>query len=245
MFSVMMACGQKKESKEAPKVQEKNVQEKTTKSENYQKPSKEVVTGKINYATNSNFRLLKKGYASKNIYLQNIVAEKFEQMADEALKSGIKLVAISGARDYHYQKGIWERKYKALKGTPEEKAQNILRYSSMPMTSRHHWGTDIDINSLDNRYFASGKGLKEYQWLQQNASKYGFCQVYSDKSGGRTGYEMEKWHWSYLPIANEYLEFYNQNVKYSDFKDFSAAETAEKLQVIKNYVNGIHRCPSP
>ena len=56
-------------------------------------------------------------------------------------------------------------------------AKTILLYSSMPTTSRHHWGTDMDINSLENSYFASGQGLKEYTWLKKNAAKFGFCQV--------------------------------------------------------------------
>ena len=51
----------------------------------------------------------------------------------------------------------------------------------MPSTSRHHWGTDIDLNSLNNSYFSSGKGLKEYDWLTTNANHYGFYQVYTDE----------------------------------------------------------------
>jgi len=45
----------------------------------------------------------------------------------------------------------------------------------MPTASRHHWGTDVDINSVDPDYFMNGTGLKEYEWLKKNAYKYGFC----------------------------------------------------------------------
>ncbi len=49
----------------------------------------------------------------------------------------------------------------------------------MPQASRHHWGTDVDINSVEPEYFESGQGLKEYTWLQENAWKFGFCQPYT------------------------------------------------------------------
>ena len=45
--------------------------------------------------------------------------------------------------------------------------KEIMKYSSMPSTSRHHWGTDIDLNSLENSYFEKGEGKKySIGWLQ-------------------------------------------------------------------------------
>jgi LAS superfamily LD-carboxypeptidase LdcB len=124
--------------------------------------------------------------------------------------------------------------------------RTILTYSSMPSTSRHHWGTDIDINCVEGKYFESGKGLKEYNWLCENASKFGFCQVYtSKKNSNRTGYEMEKWHWSYLPVASKNLENFNKLIKYSDIKGFKGSNLAPKVKSIENYVNGIdNKCLS-
>lgn len=124
---------------------------------------------------------------------------------------------------------------------PIERAKKILEYSSMPSTSRHHWGTDIDINSLDNSYFTKGKGKKEYEWLVKNANDFGFYQVYTNKNNGRKGYNMEKWHWSYLPLANKYLNYYNKNIKYKDIKGFNGSKFAKKLNIIKDYVNGVSK----
>jgi len=63
----------------------------------------------------------------------------------------------------------------------------------MPTASRHHWGTDVDINSVDPDYFLNGTGLQEYEWLKKNAYKYGFCQPYSPKDSVHrsTGYNLE------------------------------------------------------
>ena len=121
----------------------------------------------------------------------------------------------------------------------KERARLILLYSSMPGTSRHHWGTDMDLNALENSYFDSGDGLKAYQWLTAHAVEFGFCQPYTSKRNGRTGYEEEKWHWSYLPLSSELLTSYVNLVKYSDIKGFNGSETASKLKAIQNYVQGI------
>lgn len=109
----------------------------------------------------------------------------------------------------------------------------------MPSTSRHHWGTDMDLNSLNNSYFASGKGKKIYDWLTNNAYKYGFYQVYTDKVNGRTGYNLERWHWSYLPLASAYLEQYNTTINYSDIISFEGSDLAEEIKVIPEFVNGV------
>lgn len=163
-------------------------------------------------------------------------------MAHEAKKENISLYIISGTRNFNHQKRIWNykwnTKYKNL--TPLNRVLKILEYSSMPSTSRHHWGTDIDLNNLTNNYFSYGKGLKEYNWLIENAPKFGFYQVYTSKSTGRTGYNEEKWHWSYAPLSTLYLEYYNKNISYSDIKDFDGFEFDKDLNIIPDYVNGIN-----
>jgi LAS superfamily LD-carboxypeptidase LdcB len=111
----------------------------------------------------------------------------------------------------------------------------------MPGTSRHHWGTDIDLNSLNNKYFSTGEGKEIYTWLTENASDYGFCQTYTLKDPTRpTGYEEEKWHWSYLPLARPFLDQYAQKVGYDDLKGFLGWETAKILRVIEDYVQSIN-----
>ena len=86
-----------------------------------------------------------------------------------------------------------------------ENAKKILLYSSMPSTSRHHWGTDIDINSLEPSYFEYGRGKIEYDWLVKNGAKFGFCQTYSDfaKNDRSSGYQEESWHWTYMPKSKK------------------------------------------
>ncbi|HAJ99370.1 MAG TPA: hypothetical protein DCM62_05030, partial [Bacteroidales bacterium] len=108
-------------------------------------------------------------------------------------------------------------------------------------TSRHHWGTDIDINSVEPAYFATDKGKREYRWLCENAAKFGFCQPYTPHGQNRWGgYEEEPWHWSYVPIAANYLIAFQKMVSYQHIRDFDGWETAEELKIIRNFVVNIN-----
>uniref|UniRef100_UPI0039A56A91 M15 family metallopeptidase n=1 Tax=Ornithobacterium rhinotracheale TaxID=28251 RepID=UPI0039A56A91 len=205
---------------------------------------KDYLVGKTNFAKDSAFVLVPAKYCNKPTYLRREAYAAFLKMHAAARRAGFDLLIVSGARNFQHQKSIWERKWRANAQLPAKaRAQKILLYSSMPMSSRHHWGTDLDLNALNNAYFESGKGKKLYEWLQTNAAQYGFCQVFTDKRlKGRTGYEMEKWHWSYMPIAKQLLQDYNAQISVKDFKGFLGSETADALQIIERYVNGINAC---
>jgi len=176
----------------------------------------------------------------------------FVRMAEAAQANGYKLRIVSAFRSFSDQKQIWEDKWtgKTLveRGklpqtvpNPEKRALKILEYSSMPGTSRHHWGTDFDLNSLNNSYFKTTEGKRTYDWLTQHAAEFGFCQTYTAKGEGRpTGYEEEKWHWSYIPVASWYLKQYPVDVGYERLTGFLGSDAAKGIDVIKNYVDGIN-----
>ena len=205
--------------------------------------SKEELLGKINPASNSSFSLVPEEYCNKSgIYLRNEVLEAFLMLRQLAEDEGITLIIISGTRSFNHQKSIWDRKWGRTRymGWQEiDKAIDILTYSSMPGTSRHHWGTDIDFNSLENSYFDAGDGLKVYEFLKRCGEEMGFKQVYTSKKDGRTGYEEEKWHWSYMPTSSVMLEKYNKLVSIQDLGGFNGSQVADSLQIIDNFVNGI------
>lgn len=200
------------------------------------------ILGKFNYRKDTTFTKVGEIHSSKTIYIKKEVYGSFIKMFNQAKAENVNLQIISGTRNFYEQKSIWERKwvkYKNLK--PLERVKKILEYSSMPSTSRHHWGTDVDLNNLNNSYFEKGSGKKEYDWLVVNANKYGFYQVYNSKKLGRNGYNMEKWHWSYLPLSNQYLSYYNDRISYQEISGFKGSELALELNVIKNYVNGVNK----
>jgi LAS superfamily LD-carboxypeptidase LdcB len=184
-------------------------------------------------------------------YLRVEVFHAFKRMYEAAKKDGIKLKIISATRNFENQKTIWENKWTGrtlLEGNinatsfnkGSERAIQILKYSSMPGTSRHHWGTDIDINALENSYFESGVGKKEYDWLQSNGAKFGFCQTYTAMFSDRnTGYQEEKWHWTYMPISSKLTLLAKKILRDDMINGFLGSEAAIEIEVVEKYVLAI------
>jgi len=218
----------------------------------------QYLTGQFEPAADTLFELIDKPYAVRPLYIRKETGESFKKMYAAALQEGIKLQITSATRNFKQQKNIWDSKWNSKKPVDgkklppvsklagKERVLKILRWSAMPSTSRHHWGTDIDMNSADPKYWEKGKGLETFLWLQAHAAEYGFCQTYSDFGESRqTGYQVEKWHWSYLPLAKTFTEAYPRLINDSLIATFafSGAETATELAIIKNYVQGInYRC---
>lgn len=214
----------------------------------------EYITGRFDPKVHPDFVAIPRKYADRaGMYVRREVMDAFVKMYDAAAKEGIDMQIRSAMRNFDYQKGIWERKYSGQRdlsdGTnvakdiqdPKEKCLKILEYSAMPSTSRHHWGTDIDINSFNNKYFESGKGKQLYDWMQANAASYGFCQPYTAFSKGRPfGYQEEKWHWSYLPLSKPLTKLAQKHLNDSMIQGFSGAETATDIGVVEKYVLGIN-----
>ena len=154
--------------------------------------------------------------------LQFQAHEAFLLMQKEALKVGIEIKVVSSYRSYEHQKRIWTRKYtrfiaEGLK--PEQAIRKIIEYSTIPGTSRHHWGTDIDIidgsiaapkDVLNAKHF-EGKGVyvKLKNWLDVNADEFGFCLVYTNDEN-RKGFKYEPWHYSFKPISKKMLVQYQK-----------------------------------
>lgn len=214
--------------------------------------SKDELLGKIEPSQQEGFSRIAAQYTDKeNIYLREQAYEDFVSMAQAAKEVGIALQIVSATRNFAAQKSIWEAKWNGQRKVdgmdlsqsmpdPQQRALKILEYSSMPGTSRHHWGTDMDLNTLSNSYFASGEGKKVYEWLLAHAHEYGFCQVYTEKGAQRPdGYNEEKWHWSYMPLAAQFLEQYNQKISYEDLGGFDGGQVARQIEAIGKYVNGI------
>jgi zinc D-Ala-D-Ala carboxypeptidase len=196
--------------------------------------------GKFNPDKHPDFIKIDSQYTNKsNIYLRKEVYLAFLKMYNAALKDGYKLIIISAARNFEYQKRIWDGKWKKEKSKKaKDKVLNILKYSAMPCSSRHHWGTDFDINTLEASAFENGKNKKIYDWMVANAHKYGFYQPYT--KGRKSGYNEEKWHWTYLPTSKMILNYMKLNFNNNMITGFKGAETAVEIDILNNYILGIN-----
>ena len=154
--------------------------------------------------------------------LRKDAADAFKEMRSSALQKGIDIYSQSSYRGYASQEGIWTRKYSAFtKGglAPIKAIEKIIEYSTIPGTSRHHWGTDLDITDKNQptpsdpllaRHFEKG-GCYEVlkNWLNENAETFGFYEVYTN-TPGRRGFKYEPWHFSYKPLSQVMLKEYKE-----------------------------------
>lgn len=205
----------------------------------------DYLTGKFNPAKHDAFALVPKRLANRpGYYLRKETLAALIKMHSAAKKDGVTLTIRSATRNFVYQKSIWERKWRKQKKSRSDKnkALNILKLSSMPGTSRHHWGTEVDFNAFNNGWFESGKGLKLFKWLEKNAATYGFQRPYTKKDSQRpTGYNEEKWHWSYTPLSIPMVRDAKLALTDKDITGFLGSKTAGQIGVIKNYVLGINK----
>ena len=203
------------------------------------------LTGNYNPAKHPAFVKVPKRYANrKGYYLREEAFDAFKLMHAAARKDKVKLIIRSASRNFDYQKRIWNRKWQEKHKSfpdPKSRVENILKYSSMPGTSRHHWGTEVDLNSFNNGWFTYGKGLKLFKWMNENAGKYGFHRPYTAKNSQRpTGYNEEKWHWSYTPLSKLMLNDAEGLITDNKITGFSGSEHAASLSIVKNYIFGVH-----
>ncbi len=210
--------------------------------------------GKFDPTTREDFAPIPAKYniAGYKMYLRKEALQAFEKMAETAEKNGIELNITSATRNFDYQKNLWNNKWTGItfvegkdlsKSIPDgrERFEKILEYSAVPGTSRHHWGTDIDINGVDPKYFETAEGEKVYEWLTENALLFGFCQTYNQKGTDRiAGYNEEKWHWSYLPLSQAFTQEYTRLIKDTDISGFDGDEYVAEENLIKNYVLSIN-----
>lgn len=176
--------------------------------------------------------------------------QAFSKMKSAAFKNGIKLKVISSYRDYKHQNRIWEGKYERYTASglsPTKAIRKIIEYSTIPGTSRHHWGTDLDIvdgsvsqpkNVLLEKHFRQEGSFSRFKtWMDHNANDYGFYLVYTNKKG-RKGFKYEPWHYSYAPLSVPMLKEYKKlDIKKELQKTVLMGSTNFTTEFIQQYMN--------
>ena len=159
--------------------------------------------------------------------LQADAAAAFKALQFDAAAAGFELAIASSYRSFERQCLIWNGKACGDRTvhddagtslvladmTPEQQLHAILRFSALPGTSRHHWGTDIDV--YDAAAMPSGYALQLspaevaaggmfddlHCWLDLRMAageSHGFYRPYAIDTGGVSP---ERWHLSYAPLA--------------------------------------------
>ncbi|WP_319781563.1 M15 family metallopeptidase [Oceanisphaera sp. IT1-181] len=148
----------------------------------------------------------------------------FMAMQAAAARAGFNLQPASSYRNFNRQLAIWNAKYEGLRPvldassqpldtlslTPSQRIDAILHWSALPGTSRHHWGSDVDVYdptllpastklALEPwEYEADGYFYPLSLWLNANMARFGFYLPFANANGGVA---IEPWHLSYRPVA--------------------------------------------
>lgn len=166
--------------------------------------------------------------------LRPATAVAFIAMQQAASADGIELALASSYRSFARQLLIWNEKFTGLRPVldinsrpldvsaldDEARIHAILRWSALPGTSRHHWGTDMDIYAPSLlpsgqtlqlepwEYSPSGYFAKLTRWLDSHMQEHGFCRPFAHDQGGVA---VEPWHLSHSSESLRMSQFLTQD----------------------------------
>lgn len=120
-----------------------------------------------------------------------------QEMFDDMRAEGIYPEVVSGWRTYEKQQQLMEEKIQeyVTEGYSYDEAKTKAKeWVAIPGTSEHQLGLAVDINADGvNSY-----GYEVYDWLLENAWKYGFVKRYPEDKTEITGIINEPWHYRYV-----------------------------------------------
>jgi len=112
-----------------------------------------------------------------------------EEMLEEAKDDDIELGIVSAYRSFDFQRTL-KAAYVVQYGAGANK------FSADQGYSEHQLGTTVDFSTPALGGGLSGFNKTEaYEWLQDNAYKYGFTLSYPE---GNSFYVYEPWHWRFV-----------------------------------------------
>lgn len=126
---------------------------------------------------------------SKDLKLDSKVMPFFEDMVKDAKDDGIDLWVVSSYRSFDTQAQL-KSQYQVVYGS------GANAFSADQGYSEHQLGTTIDFTTSGIGGGLAGFGnTKAFEWLQDNAYKYGFVLSYPS---GNQYYVYEPWHWRFV-----------------------------------------------
>ena len=172
-----------------------------------------ILVNKYNYVTENyvpeNLQPLNTSYARSGMQLVDVAKEAFESMSEDAKKEGMNIIAMSSYRSYDYQVNLYNNYVK----TDGKEAADT--YSARPGYSEHQTGLAVDVYNLELPY-TSFEETEEFNWMQENAYKYGFILRFPKDKVDITGYQYEAWHYRYVG-KEEAKYIHNHNMTLEEY----------------------------
>lgn len=148
----------------------------------------------------------------KDITLVRAAEMALEAMFIEMRAAGYANVFVTSAyRSYSYQNSLFNTYMNNEMAadpslTVAEAREKVLRYSAFPGTSEHQTGLCVDLMvngmvELDESF----ADYPVYDWLQENAWKFGFILRFPEDKVAITGYDFEPWHYRFVGRYDAYM----------------------------------------
>lgn len=122
---------------------------------------------------------------------------ELQQMFDDARAAGLALFVREGYRTNEEQQQILDERIQEYmnQGFSRKEAEKAAEeYVALPGTSEHQLGLSVDINADTQKCSSDAV----YEWLNENAWKYGFIKRYPSDKTDITGISNEPWHYRYV-----------------------------------------------
>lgn len=135
---------------------------------------------------------------------------ELQEMFDDARAQGYGLFVREGYRTQEEQQQILDEKIEAYEneGNSKSKARKLAEeWVAIPGTSEHQLGIAVDINADT----AKSSRDEVYNWLAENAYRYGFIKRYPSDKTDITGVFNEPWHYRYVG-KEAAQEIYSQGI---------------------------------
>lgn len=125
-----------------------------------------------------------------DLSLRPDVEKALLEMAQAALKDGVRLLVSSTYRSYEYQKNLFAYWVKV------DGLEEAERESARPGTSQHQLGVAIDFGSITDDFADTVMG----KWIYKNGGKFGWSLSFPKQYEDITGYRWESWHFRYIGV---------------------------------------------
>ena len=139
-----------------------------------------------------------------NLLIHADVWPFLKRLLEDARLRDTELLVASAFRSFDTQASL-KSEYKVIYG-----AGTANQFSADQGYSEHQLGTSMDFTTASvGGIFSKFKSDPAYQWLKDNAHKYGFVLSYPE---GNTYYKFEPWHWRFVGVS--LAEFLHKENKY-------------------------------
>lgn len=132
------------------------------------------------------------GAYGNNVPMREVIVDPFKDLQQAAEDEiGINLMPTTAFRNYSFQSTLYNN-YVASDGVTAADT-----YSARPGYSEHQTGLSID---LKNTAISGSTRLTDenYEWLSNNAHRFGFIIRFPEDKTYITGYQFENWHIRYV-----------------------------------------------